>query len=700
MCAAIVGTVGTDVEESAGASSWEDAPVLTSAPRARRPRRVRPALLAALLYAVVTLALFPTVVLHLASAFPGDLGDPPSQAWILAWDLHALLTNPAHLYDGNIFYPFHDVLAYQDTLLGVLPLAAPILLATGSPLVAYNVLFLSSFVLCAWGAYLLARLLVGDTRAAFLAGLVYGFSPYRAVHLYHLNLLCGMWIPFALLSWERARRGKPLSWPLVGLFFVLQALSSLYYAAFLAVALTVLLALHLRRPLTSLSREKPTLKSHAPLPPGERTSSDVAPPRARAQEESAGLLAGGPRDRSALEQGAGVGAVPGRVLVRRAMLTAVWCVVVLWPFFAPYFRVERALGASRGLGQTVYFAADLRDFLHSVDGSVLYGWTGHAFGVRPNDALQYLWPGLVVLLLAVYGARRGIVHRPPTLSTGREATERRAPSPPLPRTGRAVGTVASTKVRGQFKAEQRARSAGRPYAVLCVVAAVLCLGPFLKVWGVQTGLPLPYLVLYALPGFAGLRDPARFGAIYTVALAMLAAYGAARVLSVPRLRGTWGGTFVAAALCAGVLAESWMRPLPAVPLAVGAATPPAYRWLAAHPDGRAVLELPIGLGDKTVWAEQAQDMYYATYHWRPIVNGTGGFAPPGYVRNAALYNRFPDAATLRLLRARGVRYVLAHRAWVGWSSADAIRARVAHASAVRLVRRWPDADLYDIAGSR
>jgi len=649
MCAAIV---GTDIEESAGASSHEDEPVLTSALRARRPRRVRPALLAALLYAVVTLALFPTVVLHLASAFPGDLGDPPSQAWILAWDLHALFTNPAHLYDGNIFYPFHDVLAYQDTLLGVLPLAAPILFATGSPLLAYNVLFLSSFVLCAWGAYLLARLLVGDARAAFLTGLVYGFSPYRAVHLYHLNLLCGMWIPFALLSWERARRGKPLSWPLVGLFFVLQALSSLYYAAFLAVALTVLLALHLRRPLP-----------RAPLSPGAR-----------------------------------VAAVPGRVLVRQAMLTAVCCVVVLWPFFAPYFRVERALGASRGLGQTVYFAADLRDFLHSVAGSVLYGWTGHALGVRPNDALQYLSPGLVALLLAVYGARREIVHRPPTLApaTWREATERRAPSSHLSRTGRVGETVASTEVKDRFKAEQRVRSVGRPYAVLCVVAAVLCLGPFLKVWGVQTGLPLPYLVLYALPGFAGLRDPARFGAIYTVALAILAAYGAARVLSVPRLRGTWRGTFVAAALCAGVLAESWMRPLPAVPLAVGAATPPAYRWLAAHPDGRAVLELPIGLGDKTVWAEQAQDMYYATYHWRPIVNGTGGFAPPGYVRDAALYNRFPDAAALRLLRARRVRYVLAHRAWVGWSSADAIRARVAHASAVRLVHRWPDADLYEI----
>jgi hypothetical protein len=203
--------------------------------------------LALLVYGVIALALFPTVVAHLATAFAGDLGDPPSQAWILAWDVHALRTSPAHLYDANIFYPFHDVLAYQDTLLGLLPLAAPVLLLTGNAVLTYNLMFLLSFALCAWGAYLLARLLVGDTRAAFLAGLVYGFSPYRMVHLYHLNLLSGMWIPFALLCWERVRRGRRRYWLGVGVFFALQALSALYYAAFLAVALVVLLAVHLRR---------------------------------------------------------------------------------------------------------------------------------------------------------------------------------------------------------------------------------------------------------------------------------------------------------------------------------------------------------------------------------------------------------------------------------------------------------------------
>jgi len=601
--------------------------------------RKRAALLALLLYSAVTLALFPQLVAHLATAFPGDLGDPPSQAWVLAWDVHALMAHGvglARLYQGNIFYPFHDVLAYQDTLLGVLPFAAPILLLTGNPVLAYNVLFLGSFVLCAWGAYLLAALLTRDVRAAFLAGLVYGFSPYRMVHLYHLNLLCGMWIPLALVCWERVRRGgrgDARYWVGVGLCVVLQALSALYYAAFLSVALALLFLIQLRRS-----------------------------PRARV-----------------------------RPLLLGAVTTAACCALALAPFVAPYIRVERQLGGSRGLGQVVYFAADLRDFLHSVDLSVLYGWSGHALGVRPTDALQYLWPGATALALALWG-----------LKSRWSMVDGRWSMAAVRWKARSTG---ARHVSGDDHRPSAIDHRPSSYALLLAASAVLCLGPFLKVWGVRTALPLPYLLLYPLPGFAGLRDPARFGAIYTLALAVLAAYGMAALLrALPgrnaidwerRLASRRRGLLVATLLCLAVLAESWIRPLPVMPVPVGAAVPPVYHWLAARPFAP-VLELPIGLDNKTVWAEQAQMMLFATYHWRPIVNGTGGFAPPGYVRDAATYMSFPSPAALRLLRARGVRYVIVHRVWLGAGVAGAIRARAAGVQSVRLAGQWPDADAYTL----
>src|SRR5207253_9987231 len=119
------------------------------------------------------------------------------------------------------------------------------------------------------------------------------------------------------------------------------------------------------------------------------------------------------------------------------------------------------------------------------------------------------------------------------------------------------------------------------YALLLVIAAVLCLGPFLKVWGIQTEIPLPYLLLYGLPGFAGLRDPARFGAIYTLCLSVLAAYGVVRLLR----RRPRRSTLVASVLCAAVLAESWIWPLPVAAVPVGTAVPAVDRWLSPQSPG-------------------------------------------------------------------------------------------------------------------
>lgn len=595
-----------------------------------------------LLYCLVAVALFPGIVPHLRTAFPGDLGDPPSQAWIIAWDLHALSTNPAHLFDGNIFYPFHDVLAYQDSLLGLLPFAAPLLLLTGSPVATYNILFLLTFALCALGAYLLARLLTGDARAGLVAGLIYGFSAYRMVHLYHLNLLCGMWISLVLLCWEQIRLGKRRYWPWLGLFYVLQALSSLYYAVFLALALLLLLALHLRRQ-------------------------------------------SGAARRAAVRQ-----------LVPPATATGLASAAVLLPFLLPYLRVEHALGSARGLGQAIYFSADLRDFLHSVDLSLLYGWTGQALGVRPGDALQYLWPGAVALGLAAYGLlsgswRRGRQAPTPSTDAAGATWERRHPAGPTACRQGPASRYPGALLQWNPPAT-RAAQAQRDYCLLGVVSAILCLGPTLKVWGHLTGLPLPYLLIYGLPGLSGLRDPARFGALYTLCLAVMAACG---VACLPR-----GGSFrrwmVAAGLGCAILAESWLRPLPMAPLPVGAATPPVYRWLAAQPAGSPALELPIGLQNKTIWAQQAEMMYYATVHWQPIVNGTGGFAPPGYDHDAAIYGSFPSPRSLALLRGQGVRFVVVHRDWVGSASANRIRQVVGRRSGVHLAAHWPDADVYRI----
>src|SRR4029453_4226189 len=53
------------------------------------------------------------------------------------------------------------------------------------------------------GTYLLVRDLTGDKRAAFVAGLVYGFLPYRIASVPHLQVITSQWMPFALYGFNR-----------------------------------------------------------------------------------------------------------------------------------------------------------------------------------------------------------------------------------------------------------------------------------------------------------------------------------------------------------------------------------------------------------------------------------------------------------------------------------------------------------------
>jgi hypothetical protein len=523
-----------------------------------------------LLYSIITAVLFWPVLRGLRDTFPMDLGDPPNESWLVAWGVHALTTDPGQLLGGNIYYPRANALIYNDNLLGLLPLATPIYLLSGdNTALTYNALFLLSFVLCGLATFLLARRLTGSVPGAFLAGIIVAYCPYRMVHLSHLNQLSGQWVPLVLLFWERGRAAadpeRPgLLWPelaAMGLFFALQALCSLYYAAFLAICLLIYLLLAIR-------------------------------------------LLGWRRLR--------------RFTLATA-LTGAATFAALLPVLLPYLRQQGRVGAVRGPEQVLYFSADVRDFLHMPSFSTLYGWTESALGVPARDAHQYLFPGLVCLGLAWIGWRT-----------------------------------------------RRARPEIRIYGIIAIVTAILALGRQLKLFDRVYNLPLPYALLYDhLPGFHSFRDPARFFYIGFICLALLAAWGLATLLgnlpAVPPRRRT----LLAALLCLAALAEYWIAPIPTPHVAVGNAVPPVYHWLKAQPANTPVLELPIGQQNATIWSQQALMTYYATYHWRPIVNGVGGYTPDGYEADARTLSSWPNDAALRLLRRWGVRYVIWHPDWMG-----------------------------------
>ena len=141
----------------------------------------------------------PTV---LTTRLPHDLGDPVMSVTLLRWNATVpIFSQP--WWTGVGFYPLLDTLALSDTRLGMSLISTLVFWLTGSIIAGYNVLFILSFAFCAISAHALVFSLTRSHPAALVAGRAYGFSPYRAAHLAHLELLASYWMPVGLLCLHR-----------------------------------------------------------------------------------------------------------------------------------------------------------------------------------------------------------------------------------------------------------------------------------------------------------------------------------------------------------------------------------------------------------------------------------------------------------------------------------------------------------------
>ena len=193
-----------------------------------------------LAYLLLTIAATWPLTRGLSRDVPWDLGDPLLVMWILAWDCEQLLrllggdvSRIAGFFDANIFHPAPLTLAYSEHLIAQAVQILPVYALTGNPILAYNILFLSTWVLSGFGMYLLVRELTGSAVAAFVAGLMFAFAPYRVPQSGHLHVLSSQWMPFVLFGLRRyfnSRRRLPLVGAALAL--VLQCLSSGYYLLF------------------------------------------------------------------------------------------------------------------------------------------------------------------------------------------------------------------------------------------------------------------------------------------------------------------------------------------------------------------------------------------------------------------------------------------------------------------------------------
>jgi hypothetical protein len=197
---------------------------------------------------------------------------------------------------------------------------------------------------------------------------------------------------------------------------------------------------------------------------------------------------------------------------------------------------------------------------------------------------------------------------------------------------------------------------------LAVASALIALGPEIRVAN-QTLFAGPFEGLReTIPAFRFIRVTTRASVFIALALPLLAA----RALQPVAQRHAW-----VAGLAILALAEGAIAPIPSAAWARVVDTsqppPPVYRWLAAQPGDAAIVELPMlrndGRFSRPAFHESVY-MVYSTLHWRPLVNGYAGIEPKRYRVVRDLLRRFPSEASLRSLRAVGVRYVILH--WEGY----------------------------------
>jgi hypothetical protein len=177
----------------------------------------------------------------------------------------------------------------------------------------------------------------------------------------------------------------------------------------------------------------------------------------------------------------------------------------------------------------------------------------------------------------------------------------------------------------------------------------------------------PYLWLYLhIPGFDGLRVPARLAMLVALFLAVLGGYGAAAI------ERAWPRRGPALVLVAGLafLVESTAAPIgingtspvaglvpPPVPLIPDDGPPAIYRAVRELPPTAVLAEFPFG--------EEQFDLRYMAWsagHRRPLLNGYSGGFPRSFSVNRAALARALDNPGLAwaILSKSGATHAVVH----------------------------------------
>ncbi len=564
---------------------------------------MKPRLLgAAALYVTLTAVYGWPLFGQLSTALPNDAGDPALNAWILWWNAHAVPFS-ASWWDAPAFFPSTGAFAYSETLLSLSLISTPLQWAGLDPVAAYNVLFLLSFPAAALAAHALAYRLTGRHAAALLAGLAFGFSPYRVSQFPHLQLLWSCWMPLCLLALDHYRDSKRTKHlVLAGIAWTLNGFTCGYYLEFFAVLVLLWMIWFLPARRDWIRVTAALAISSIPFVPlllgYARHLGAIGASRSRGEIESlsadlSAIWATSPTNWLAskwtLAPNPEGELYPGIVILGLAVAGA----IVAWRRLPAPYRPEPRKG--------IFFTG-----LAALSAACLVwisgGFSSSAFGVPVSVTRPHRLVGIGIMLVA-------------------------------------IALLFDRRIRGGW----RRRSVFFFYLATTAAMFVFALGPVAHAFGARFMDRAPYYWLMQLPGGESLRVPARFAMLFLLCLGQAAAIGMGR-LTPALTRGP-----VVACLAVLVLVDGWVFRLPTVPVS-------AALDLRDLDPSAAVIELPM----RDLYDDTAA-MLHATSHGRKLVNGFSGYSPPYY---GALQTGFQvsDPSVFEALRRFAPLIVVVNRA--------------------------------------
>lgn len=637
--------------------------------------RTRSVLGAALFYIALTLVLTYPFSTHLTTHVLSLGTDMDLAIWTIGWDLHALAHQPWAIFDANIFFPFHNTLAYSENLIGSAILAAPAVWLTGNTILGMNLVALFSVAASAFGSFLLARRLGFSVAASLIAGTIAGFAPPRFFRMDQLPISTVQWIPFTLWALHvYFDTGRARYLRIAIALFSLQAITSGHGAAMLTLAVGMLLLWK--------------FAFGAPLAIKQRLR-DVGLPGVLALVPAALVYV--PYKLAQIEVG-----------LKRELDD--WTLATSSYFTSPTNAHQWMLSKLpdwswlKGLPDAWLFPgvvplvlAAFAVWLHAADAAPVSAgraWRRLAIAL---EVFAVAFFGLAIWVTVVGGVR---------LKAGNTVWLSSHGATPwiqfilLAALRFAIRTRARLALGPRLDRTRKAfdvwrHSLNTPdhlwlYASMFLLCVWLSIGPPIGIWR----------LMYWMPGLNFVRMPSRFTVLGMMALGIVAASGFDRLTS----RSRAGVRLMAASLCTvALVGEFAMLPMPSEPYAVE--LPAIDRWVGTQAQPMSLLEMPLSdsliVPNRERWTTRF--MLHSMAHWKPLFVGFSGIQPPGYQANYWTMVHFPDATSLALARRLGLTHVILHTSLIHPTEREETEARyVQFANDVQLVHTEGEGRLYVI----